>query len=120
MSKITVDVDYVRECLRKIGYIVSDCVERDNNGKNWQIKFSNSGAIVTIYDTNSKKNTVVNGKLESEEGEKLKEIVDKLKCKELLIDPLNEEIVRLINNKQESDFYDYKSQGVYLKRTEKV
>lgn len=110
MSKITVDVDYVRECLRKIGYIVSDCVERDNNGKNWQIKFSNSGAIVTVYDTNSKKNTVVNGKLESEEGEKLKEIVDKLKCKELLIDPLNEEIVRLINNKQESDFYDYKSQ----------
>ena len=110
MSKITVDINYVKDSLNKIGYIVSDCVERDNNGQNWQIKFSNSGAIVTIYDTNNKNNTVVNGKLESEEGEKLKEIVDKIKCKELLIDPLNEEIVRLINNKQESDFYDYKSQ----------
>lgn len=110
MSKITVDMDYIKDSLGEIGYIVSDCVERDNNGQNWQLKFSNSSAIVTIYDTNNKKNTVVNGKLESEEGEKLKEIVDKIKCKELLIDSLNEEIVRLINNKQESDFYDYKSQ----------
>lgn len=110
MSKIIVDMNYIKDSLKKIGFVVSDCVERNNNGKNWQIKFSNSGAIVTIYDTNNKRNTVVNGKIEPEEGARLKEIIDKIKCKELLIDPLNEEIVKLINNKQESEFYDYKSQ----------
>lgn len=120
MSKITVDINYVKDSLKKIGYIVSDCVERNNNGLNWQLKFSNSGAIVTIYDTNNVKNSVVNGKLEpkkeegekdkEEEGEKLKEIVDKIKCKELQIDPLNEEIIKLIDKRQEADFYDYKSQ----------
>lgn len=116
MSKITVDINYIKDSLEKIGYIVSDCVEGDNNGQNWQLKFSNSGAIVIIYDTNNKMNTVVNGKLESEERENLKEIVDQIKCKELLIDPLNEEIVSLINNKQESDYYDYKSQWYEKKK----
>lgn len=110
MSKITVDINYVKDSLKKIGYIVSDCVEGYNNGRNWQLKFSNSSAIVTIYDTNNTENSVVNGKLEPKEGEKLKEIVDKIKCKELQIDPLNEEIIKLINNKQEADYYDYKFQ----------
>lgn len=118
MSKITVDINYVKESLEKIGYIISDCVEGNNNGQNWQLKFSNSGAIVTVYDTNNKNNTVVNGKLEPEEGEKLKEIVDKIKCKELQIDPLNKDIVKLINNKQEADFYDYKSQWYEEKKME--
>lgn len=111
MSKITVDIDYVKDSLKKIGYIVSDCVEGCNNGRNWQLKFSNSGAVVTIYDTNNTGNSVVNGKLESkEEGKELKEIVDKIKCKELQIDPLNEEIIKLIDKRQEADFYDYKRQ----------
>lgn len=110
MSKITVDINNIKNNLKKIGYVVSDCLERNNNGLNWQLKFSNSGAIVTIYDTNNNKNTVVNGKLEPEEGKSLKEIIDRIKCKELLIDPLNEDIIMLINKKQEADFYDYKSQ----------
>ncbi len=110
MSKITVDINNIKNNLEKIGYIVSDCLERNNNGLNWQFKFSNSGAIVTIYDTNNIKNTVVNGKLEPEEGKNLKEIIDKIKCKELLIDSLNEDIIKLINKRQEADFYDYKSQ----------
>ena len=108
MSKISIDIDYVKDSLGKIGYIISDCIERENNGKNWQLKFSNSGAIVNVYDTNSKKNTVVNGKIFDEEKHKLKLIVDELKCKELTIDPLNKEIVDLINNKVEKDYYDYK------------
>ena len=99
MSKITVDINNIKNNLKKIGYVVSDCLERNNNGLNWQLKFSNSGAIVTIYDTNNNKNTVVNGKLEPEEGKSLKEIIDRIKCKELLIDPLNEDIIMLINKK---------------------
>lgn len=108
MSKISIDIDYIKDNLLKIGYIISDCIERENHGKNWQLKFSNSDAIINIYDTNSKKNTVVNGKACYEEKQKLKLIVDELKCKELTIDPLNKEIVDLINNKVEKDYYDYK------------
>lgn len=90
MSKVSVDIEYIKSKLNDIGYEISDCVERENNGVNWQLKFSNSGAIVTIYDSNRTKNTVVNGKADKDS---LKFIVDSLKAKELQIDPLNVEIV---------------------------
>ncbi len=64
MSKISVDIELIKTSLKNIGYEISDCIERENNGKNWQVKFSNSGAIVTIYDSNKTKNTVVNGKVD--------------------------------------------------------
>lgn len=108
MSKISIDIDYVKTSLINIGYKISDCIERENNGKNWQIKFYNSDAIVTIYDTNVKKNSVVNGKADENEKQQLKKIIDGLKCKELDIDPINKVIVDLINNKNEKYFYDYK------------
>ena len=108
MAKVSIDIAYVKESLSKIGYVISDCIERENNGTNWQIKFSNSGACVTVYDTNIKKNTVVNGRCENGEAEELKTIVDRLKCKELVVDPLNEIIVQLINRKKEDTYYDYK------------
>ena len=41
------------------------------------------------------------------EKEKLKEIVDGLKCNELVIDPLNAEIVDLIRARKEDYFYDF-------------
>lgn len=108
MSKVSIDIEYVKTSLINIGYKISDCIERENNGINWQLKFSNSDAVVTIYDTNRKMNTVVNGKANEEEKQQLKKIVDKLKCKELNIDPVNKDIVDLINNKEERFFYDYK------------
>lgn len=110
MSKITIDLELIKSALTEIGYEISDFIERENNGNNWQIKFNNSGAIVTIYDTNTKKNTVVNGKPEEGEKDELKKIVDGLKCKELSIDPLNSSIVSLINSKKEDSFYDFKQQ----------
>lgn len=108
MSKISIDIDYIKNGLSDIGYKISDCIERENNGVNWQLKFSNSGAIVTIYDTNNKKNSVINGKVDDIEKQRLKEIVDGLKCKELSIDSINKDIVDLINNQGEKYFYDYK------------
>jgi ATP-binding protein len=108
MSKISIDINYIKDSLQDIGYKISDCIEKENNGKNWQIKFSNSGAIVTIYDTNNKKNSVINGKIDEKEQQRLKTIIDELKCKELSIDPINKLIVDLINNKDEKYFYDYK------------
>lgn len=108
MSKINVDLNYIKEGLTNIGYIISDFDEKENNGRNWQIKFSNSGAVVTIYDTNAPKNSVVNGKTDLEEKEVLKTIVDGLKCKELVIDPLNKQIVDLINSNKEDFYYDFK------------
>lgn len=108
MSKITIDIEEIVSGLEKIGYIVSDRIERENNGTNWQLKFSNSGAIVTIYDTNNKKNSVVNGKCEDGEQESLKEIIDGLKCKEIQIDDNNRVIVDLINSKKEDYYYDFK------------
>ena len=108
MSKISIDIDYIKNGLMDIGYKISDCIERENNGVNWKLKFSNSGAIITIYDTNNKKNSVINGKVEDTEKKQLKEIVDALKCKELSIDPINKDIVDLINNRGEKSFYDYK------------
>ena len=110
MAKITIDIDSIKEALINIGYEISDFIERENNGKNWQLKFNNSGAVVTVYDTNTKKNTVVNGKCEEGEGEVLKAIVDSIKCKELAIDPINSIIVELINSKQEKSYYDFKKQ----------
>ena len=110
MAKISIDIEYIRESLSKIGYVISDCIERENYGENWQFKFSNSGACVTIYDTNTKKNTVVNGKCEEGEKEVLKELVDGLKSKEITIDPINEIIVSLINSHKESYNYDFKEQ----------
>ncbi len=110
MAKISIDIEGIKNALEEIGYEISDCIDRENFGINWQIKFHNSGAIVTIYDTNTKKNTVVNGKYEEGEKEALKEIVDGLKCKEISIDPLNPVIVSLINSKQEGCHYDFKQE----------
>ena len=110
MAKVSIDIEYVKDSLSKIGYVISDCIKRDNNGLIWQLKFSNSGASVTIYDTNTKKNSVVNGKCEEEEKESLKAIVDEIKCKEASIDPINETIVKYINSKKEMDIYDFKQE----------
>ena len=77
MAKISIDIDNIKESLTNIGYEISDCIERDNNGLNWQLKFHNSGAIVTVYDTNTKKNTVVNGKFDPGEKENLKGLYER-------------------------------------------
>ncbi len=108
MSKISVDIEYIKSNLKNIGYEISDCIERENNGVNWQLKFSNTGAIVTIYDSNKTKNTVVNGKVDDCEKNSLKFIVDSLKSKELVIDPLNAEIVDMIRSRKEDYYYDFK------------
>lgn len=108
MSKVIIDIDSIKQALQNIGYIINECIERENNGTNWQIKFTNSDAIATIYDTNTKRNTVVNGKPEDGEKEMLKWIIDSLKRKEFCIDPLNKEIVALINSRKEDYFYDFK------------
>lgn len=108
MSKISIDIEYIKSSLTDIGYEISDCVERENNGTNWQLKFSNSGAIVTIYDSNKTNNTVVNGKADECEKSALKTIVDALKAKELHINPLNAEIVEIIRSRKEDFYYDFK------------
>ncbi len=38
MSKISVDIEYIKSGLQKIGYEISDCTERENNGKKLAIK----------------------------------------------------------------------------------
>ena len=108
MAKISIDIEYIKNSLSSIGYEISDCIQRENHGINWQLKFSNSGAIVTVYDSNNTKNTVVNGKPDDEERNKLKIMVDKLKSKELVIDSLNNEIINLIRSRQEKAYYDFK------------
>lgn len=108
MAKIIVNIENIEESLHSIGYEINECCERENFGKNWQFKFSNSGAIVTIYDSNNVKNTVVNGKPDENEKLKLKKIVDSLKCNELSILPLNKMIVDLIRSKKEDYYYDFK------------
>ncbi len=110
MAKISIDIEYVKCSLTEMGYVISDCIEKDNNGLNWQLKFHNSGAIVNIYDTNTKKNTVVNGKCAEGESAALKKIVDGLKCKEITLDPLTPVIVSCINSKQEGSHYDFKQE----------
>ena len=92
MAKITIDIERIKENLENIGYEITDCIERNNNGKNWQFKFSNSGAIVTIYDSNVVKNSVVNGKCDPEEKEKLKEFVDGFKSNEIQLKDINKTI----------------------------
>ena len=116
MAKITIDIEEIESGLEKIRYIISDKIERANNGINWQLKFSNSGAVVTIYDTNNKKNSVVNGKYEDGEKEALKKIIDGLKCKEIQIDDINRDIVDLINSKKEDYYYDFKCEWVTDKK----
>ncbi len=76
------------------------------------MKFSNTDSIVNIYDNNKKGNTVVNGKADDTERKKLKEIIEKLKSKELKIDKLNEKVVELINTKKEEDYFDYKREFI--------
>ena len=88
--KITLDIKYIKEQLNKIRYEISDCIQIENNGLNWQLKFNNSGASVTIYDSNKVKNTVVNGRVDDEEKKTLKQIVDDIKAKEFVVDPVNE------------------------------
>ena len=107
MAKITIDIERIKENLENIGYEITDCIERNNNGKNWQFKFSNSGAIVTIYDSNVVKNSVVNGKCDSEEKEKLKAIVDGFKSNEIQLKDINKTIVNIIRTKKEDYFYDF-------------
>lgn len=108
MTKITVDIEYIKGQLKKIGYEISDCIPRENNGLNWQLKFSNSGASVTIYDSNNVKNTVVNGRVDEEEKKILKQIIDDIKAKEFVVDPLNEKIISLIRSRKEDYYYDFK------------
>lgn len=110
MSKIVVDIDHIKEGLTDIGYLINDVIERNNNGFNWQIKFNNSGAIVTVYDTNRLNNSVVNGNADAAEKEQLKAIVDGLKTGSVCIDPLNKAIVDLINTHNESFYYDFKEE----------
>lgn len=43
-----------------------------------------------IYDSNNVKNTVVNGRVDDEEKKMLKQIVDDIKAKEFVVDPVNE------------------------------
>ena len=108
MSKISVDIEYIKSNLKNIGYEISDCIKRENNGVNWQLKFSNSGASVTIYDSNKTNNTVVNGKIDDDEKNSLKFIIDSLKSKEFTSDPLNAEIVEIIRCHKEDYYYDFK------------
>lgn len=110
MTKITVDIEYIKDQLNKIGYEISDCIQRENNGLNWQLKFNNSGASVTIFDSNKVKNTVVNGKADEKEKKRLKQIIDDIKAKEFVVDPLNEEIISLIRSHKEDYYYDFKRQ----------
>ena len=108
MTKISVDIENIKNGLHEIGYEISDCIERENNGINWQLKFKNSGSVVTIYDTNKTNNSVVNGRPEEGEKEKLKRIIDDLKCNEFVVDPLNAKIVELIRSRREDYYYDFK------------
>lgn len=54
------------------------------------------------------KNTVVNGKVDQEEKVVLKDIIDKIKAKEFVVDPLNKEIISLIRSGKEDYYYDFK------------
>ncbi len=35
MTKISIDIEYIKTGFRDIGYEISDCIQRENNGKNW-------------------------------------------------------------------------------------
>lgn len=108
MAKVSIDIEYIKSSLENMGYRISDVVVRENQGINWQFKFSNSGAMLTIYDTNKRANSVVGGKCEPGEQTALKELADKLKCKDLIISLQNREIVELIERKHEGTYWDFK------------
>lgn len=108
MSKITVNIENIKKNLQDIGYEISDCIEHDNNGKNWQLKFCNSSAIVTIYDSNKLKNSVVNGRCSEEEKKKLKTLIDGFKSNDIKLKDINRTIVNFIRSKKEDYFYDFK------------
>ena len=94
-----------RDSIKKIGYNISSCVEKNNNGKLWDINFKNRRAIVKIYDTGE---VVVDGKVNADEKQNLKEIISLLISKEREIHKLNNKIVELIKRGKENTFYDYK------------
>lgn len=85
MAKFDIDIDYIKTGLENIGYIVKNFEEGWNNANFYKILFSNSGAIVTIFCTNKKDNSKVEGKITSDESTKLKEIVEDLKHKKITI-----------------------------------
>lgn len=103
--KINVDIEDIKRQLKKIGYNISSCVEKNNNGKLWDINFKNRRAIVKIYDTGE---VVVDGKVNADEKQNLKEIISLLISKEREIHKLNNKIVKLIKLGKEDTFYDYK------------
>ncbi len=103
--KINVDIEDIKRQLEKIGYNISSCVEKNNNGKLWDINFKNRRAIVKIYDTGE---VVVDGKVNADEKQNLKEIISLLISKEREIHKLNNKIVKLIKLGKEDTFYDYK------------
>ena len=55
-------------------------------------------------------NTVVNGKADKEEKDRLKGIVNQIKAKKFVVDPLNEEVISLIRSRKEDYYYDFKRQ----------
>ncbi|MHA0315968.1 AlbA family DNA-binding domain-containing protein [Mesomycoplasma ovipneumoniae] len=113
MAKFDIDIDYIKTGLENIGYIVKNVGKGWNNANFYKIIFSNSGAIVTIFCTNKKDNSKVEGKITSDESTKLKEIVEDLKHKKNHYhyhNKINKKIVDLINLKKEDDFFDYKSE----------
>ena len=103
--KINVDIEDIKRQLEKIGYNISSCVEKNNNGKLWDINFKNRRAIVKIYDTGE---VVVDCKVNADEKKNLKEIISLLISKEREIHKLNNKIVKLIKLGKEDTFYDYK------------
>ena len=104
-KKINVDIEDIKRQLKKIGYNISSCVEKNNNGKLWDINFKNRRAIVKIYDTGE---VVVDGKVNADEKQNIKEIISLLISKEREIHKLNNKIVELIKRGKENTFYDYK------------
>ena len=63
---------------------------------------------MTVYDSNNIKNTVINGKVDQEEKKMLKQIIDDIKAKEFVVDPVTEEIISLIRSRKEDYYYDFK------------
>lgn len=109
MKTTVLDVNYISEALKNIGYIICNTKYGDNNGGiYWKITFLNSSAILTFHDNHKQNNSVVGGKVSAEEKKKLENIANKLKFKKINIDPINKIIVNLINNRKEEDYYDYK------------
>ena len=51
MSKISVDIEYIKSGLQKIGYEISDCIERENNGKQRRpdVHFALSSTVNVLF-----------------------------------------------------------------------